>query len=92
MNPFTSASCSKVRTQVFTVGAGLKVRASGLGAAPIAGLSGLPIWSQLLLIAASPFLAGVVGSLLLTRHRAGDDAPCPTWRPAHDRSDDLSCQ
>jgi MFS family permease len=55
-----------VRAQVFTIGAGLKVTASALGAALIGFAAGLPVATQLLLVANSPLLAGVLGSVLLT--------------------------
>jgi Major Facilitator Superfamily len=55
-----------VRTQVFTIGAGLKVTASALGAALIGFAAGLPVATQLLLVAGSPLLAGVLGTALLT--------------------------
>ena len=53
------------RTQVFTIGAGLKVTASALGAAMIAPLTGLPVWVLLLIVSSSPLLAGLIGTLLL---------------------------
>ena len=56
-----------VRTQVFTIGAGLKVTASALGAALIGFAAQQPVSTQLLLVAASPLLAGVLGVLLLPR-------------------------
>jgi hypothetical protein len=67
-----------VRTQVFTIGAGLKVSASALGAALIGLVTGLPLWALLLLVASSPLLAGVLGTVLLlrrsVRHPAGANA------------------
>lgn len=54
------------RTQVFTIGAGLKVTASALGAALIGLLTHLPIAALLLLVASSPILAGTLGTVLLT--------------------------
>jgi MFS family permease len=56
-----------VRTQVFTIGAGLKVTAAALGAALIGLLADQPIGTQLLLVASSPLLAGLIGTTLLTR-------------------------
>lgn len=54
-----------VRTQVFTIGAGLKVTASALGAAMIALVTDLPVWTLLLLVAGAPLLAGLLGTILL---------------------------
>jgi hypothetical protein len=54
------------RTQVFTIGAGLKVTASALGAGLIGLLTHLPIAALLLLVASSPILAGTLGTVLLT--------------------------
>jgi hypothetical protein len=58
-----------VRTQIFTIGAGLKVTASALGAALIGYAAGQPISTQLLLVAASPLLAGIASVMLLRRRR-----------------------
>ena len=63
-----------VRTQVFTIGAGLKVTASALGAALIGFAAGLPAATQLLLVAGSPLLAGVLGTVLLTFRTSPDKA------------------
>ena len=62
----TQYAAPTVRTQVFTLGAGLKVTASALGAALIGFATGLPVGTQLLLVASSPLLAGVLGAALLT--------------------------
>jgi MFS family permease len=62
----THYSDEAVRTQVFTLGAGLKVTASAIGAALIGLLTDLSIGAQLLLVASSPLFAGVLGTLLLT--------------------------
>lgn len=62
----TRYAAETVRTQVFTIGAGLKVTASALGAALIGLATDLPVWALLLLIASSPLLAGALGTLLLT--------------------------
>jgi hypothetical protein len=61
----TQYAAEALRTQVFTIGAGLKVSASALGAALIGPLTDLPIWALLLLVSSSPLLAGVLGTLLL---------------------------
>lgn len=74
IGPFSSAlftartlySTEDVRTQVFTIGAGLKVTASALGAALIGLATGLPVAVLLLLVAASPLLAGGVSIVLLS--------------------------
>ncbi|WP_091412377.1 MFS transporter [Friedmanniella luteola] len=58
------------RTQVFTIGAGLKVSASALGAALVGPLTHLPVWTLLLLVASSPLLAGGLGTLLLIQRPA----------------------
>jgi MFS family permease len=73
VGPFGSAlfttraryAAEAVRTQVFTIGAGLKVSASAVGAAVIGLLADLPTGTQLLLVAASPLLAGLLGTTLL---------------------------
>lgn len=61
----THYSAEAVRTQVFTIGAGTKVTASAIGAASIGFLSGIPTGAQLLLVAGSPLLAGILGTLAL---------------------------
>jgi hypothetical protein len=61
----TQYAAEAVRTQVFTIGAGLKVTATALGAALIGPFTDLPVWALLLLVASSPLLAGVVGTLVL---------------------------
>ena len=64
-----------VRTSVFTIGAGLKVCASAAGAGLFGLTTGLPVPAQLLLVAASPLLAGTLGTLLLVgRHGSRDRA------------------
>jgi hypothetical protein len=61
----TQYGAPAVRTQAFTIGAGFKVTASALGAALIGFAAGLPAATQLLLVASSPLLAGVLGTVLL---------------------------
>ena len=56
-----------VRTQVFTIGAGLKVTASALGAALIGFAAQQPVSTQLLLVSASPLLAGVLAVVFFRR-------------------------
>lgn len=70
----THYAAEAVRTQVFTIGAGLKVTASALGAALIGPLTNLPIWALLLLVASTPLLAGVLGTFLLI------------WRPTRTKA------
>lgn len=70
----THYAAEAVRTQVFTIGAGLKVSASALGAALIGLATHLPVASQLLLVASSPLLAGILGTALLLRSPARGDA------------------
>ena len=55
------------RTQVFTIGAGLKVAASAIGAGLLGLASHLPVSAQLLLVAAFPIVAGTAGGVLLRR-------------------------
>ena len=62
----TQYAAPAVRTQVFTIGAGLKVTASALGAALIGFAASLPVATQLLLVASSPLLAGILGTVFLT--------------------------
>jgi hypothetical protein len=79
-----------VRTQVFTIGAGLKVTASALGAALIGFAAGLPAATQLLLAASSPLLAGVLGTVLLT-FRTSPETKQPKgheFQHLDDRADD----
>jgi MFS family permease len=56
---------AEVRTQVFTIGAGLKITASAFGAALLGLAAGLPGWLQLLLVASTSIVGGVVGTLWL---------------------------
>jgi MFS family permease len=70
-----------VRTQVFTIGAGSKVTASAIGAALVGLLAGIPIWAQLLLVASSPLLAGILGTLVLkVRTDTNQDDGSPSTR------------
>jgi MFS family permease len=70
----TQEADESVRTQVFTIGAGLKVTTSALGAALIGLATPLSGPAQLLLAAAGPLLAGVVAVAALSarRRRASD--------------------
>jgi hypothetical protein len=70
----TQYAAAGVRTQVFTIGAGLKVTASALGAALIGFAAGLPAAAQLLLVASSPLFAGILGTVLLTAGARTDRA------------------
>ena len=58
-----------VRAQVFTIGAGLKVTASALGAGLIGFAGHQEARTQLLLVAASPIVAGLLAFALMRRHR-----------------------
>jgi MFS family permease len=78
----TQYAAPTVRTQVFTLGAGLKVTASALGAALIGFATGLPVGTQLLLVASSPLFAGVLGAALLTFGPHPDKASQKTPIPA----------
>ena len=73
----TTYAAERVRTQVFTIGAGLKVSASALGAALIGFATHLPVPTQLLLVASTPLLAGVAGTVLLL-----STSPRASSRPA----------
>lgn len=56
-----------VRTQVFTIGAGMKVAAAALGAALIGFAAALPVATQLLLVATPSILAGALAHALHRR-------------------------
>ncbi|MEU1241286.1 MFS transporter [Micromonospora parva] len=56
-----------IRTQVFTIGAGLKVAASAIGAGLLGLAAPLSASAQLLLVAAFPIVAGIAGGLLVRR-------------------------
>lgn len=59
-----------LQAQVFTLGAGIKTTAAAAGAALAGVIAGAPTSAQLLLVAASPILAGTLGALMLpTRAR-----------------------
>jgi hypothetical protein len=81
----TQYAAPAVRTQVFTIGAGLKVTASALGAALIGFAAGLPAATQLLLVASSPLLAGTLGTVLLRAMLLGDAASIAQLDGRHDR-------
>ncbi|RAO07399.1 MFS transporter [Micromonospora noduli] len=59
-----------IRTQVFTIGAGLKVAASAIGVGLLGLTTDLPASAQLLMVAAFPVVAGIAGGVLL-RPRPG---------------------
>ncbi|MBM0232785.1 MFS transporter [Micromonospora sp. STR1_7] len=71
--PFTAAlflarnqlAAEAIRTQVFTIGAGLKVAAAAIGAGLMGLAAHLPASAQLLLVAAFPIVAGMAGGVLL---------------------------
>ena len=65
----SAESPAHLRTQVFTLGAGLKVSAASLGSAAFALVVGLPAAMIVGLIAAVHGIAALVGVLLLGRRR-----------------------
>ena len=77
LGPFTGAlfttrqdhAPEAARAQVFTISAGLKTTAAAAGAALGGAIAGLSAPVQLLLVASSPLLAGLVGALVLPRRR-----------------------
>ncbi|MGC4868457.1 MFS transporter [Micromonospora sp. DT53] len=56
-----------IRTQVFTIAAGLKVAAAAIGVGLLGLAADLPVSVQLLVVAAFPIVAGIVGGVLLQR-------------------------
>jgi hypothetical protein len=76
-----------IRTQVFTIGAGLKVATSALGAGLMGLAAHLPGSAQLLFVAASPIVAGMAGGVLLRRRQrpatAGEPARAELVNPLH---------
>ena len=77
LGPFTGAlfttrqdrAPKAARAQVFTISAGVKTTAAAAGAALGGAITHLPAPAQLLLVASSPLLAGLVGALALPRGR-----------------------
>jgi hypothetical protein len=69
-----------VRTQVFTLGAGLKTTSTAAGSALAGLMAGWSTGTQLLLVAACPLVAGLGGAvgLRLTRGRGARRAYSPT--------------
>jgi hypothetical protein len=55
----------RVRAQVFAIGAGLKTTAAAAGAAAAGALAGLPVATQLLLVASAPLVAACTGAAAL---------------------------
>lgn len=74
-----------VRGQVFTIGAGLKVSAGALGAGLIGLAADLPIATQLVLVASSPLLAGVLGTAMLVANTRGMSSPVVGSHPRTQR-------
>jgi predicted MFS family arabinose efflux permease len=74
IGPFTGAlftvretnAPTEARAQVFTISAGLKTTSAAAGAALGGAFAGLPLPSQLLLVGASPIVAGSLGALGLS--------------------------
>lgn len=60
-------SPAPVRTQIFTITAGLRVSVTAAGAALSGALTPLPAGAQLLAVAACPLLAAALGALALCR-------------------------
>jgi len=71
-----------LRAQIFTLGAGIKTTAAAAGAALAGSVAHVPTATQLLLVAASPILAGALGTLLVSATpRAGRaTGPVTEWR------------
>ncbi|GAA2384809.1 MFS transporter [Dactylosporangium salmoneum] len=59
----------RVRTQVFTIGAGLKVSMAAVGAAVFASVAAWPVEALVVGVAGTQLLGAVVGALLLGRAR-----------------------
>jgi hypothetical protein len=80
--PGSRYSDQAVRTQVFTIGAGRKVSAAALGAGWSASSRDRPVAVQLLLVASSPPLAGILGSIVLgaTAGHGSGSAQVPAHR------------
>ena len=77
LGPFTGAlfttrqdrAPEPARAQVFTISAGLKTSAAATGAALGGAIAHVAAPAQLLLVASSPLLAGLIGALVLPRRR-----------------------
>ena len=75
LGPFTGAMLTTrqdrapepARSQVFTIIAGLKTTAAAAGAALGGVIAHLPVPAQLLLVASSPLLGGLIGAAVLPR-------------------------
>jgi hypothetical protein len=65
----------EARTQVFTIGAGLKVTAAAAGAAAAGLATGLGAGTLLLLVAACQVVAAATGALILRRRPALPASP-----------------
>jgi MFS family permease len=66
-----------LRSQVFTLGAGLKITAAAAGSALGGMAAALPSSTQLVLVAGWPMLAGVGGAVVLHRSSASGAAEVP---------------
>lgn len=90
IGPFTGAlfttrqehAPEDLRAQIFTLGAGIKTTAAAADAALAGSVAHVPTATQLLLVAASPILAGALGTLLVSATpRAGRaTGPVTEWR------------
>jgi hypothetical protein len=72
----------EVRTQVFTIGAGLKVTAAAAGAAGAGLVTGLGAGTLLLLVAACQLASSGAGFLILRRRPEPPASPVPPSRAA----------
>ncbi|WP_426514333.1 MFS transporter [Dactylosporangium sp. McL0621] len=64
-----SEAPARARTQVFTLGAGVKLSAAAIGAAVFAGVGGWPLWVLLVGLGGTQVVAAVVGVALLAGGR-----------------------
>nr|BFE58648.1 hypothetical protein GCM10020063_031740 [Dactylosporangium thailandense] len=60
---------ARVRTQVFTLGSGVKLTAAAIGAAVFAGLSGWPLWVLVVGLGGTQLVAAALGVVLLAWRR-----------------------
>jgi MFS family permease len=81
-----------VRSQVFTLGAGLKITTAAAGAALAGLVAGLPSSGQLLLVGACPVLAGVAGSAWLLRSPQPSVSARGAEGPGATVCDGLTCE
>ncbi|MER7279969.1 MFS transporter [Dactylosporangium sp. NPDC000244] len=65
----SSEAPARVRTQVFTLGSGVKLTAAAIGAAVFAGLSGWPLWVLVVGLGGTQLVAAALGVVLLAWRR-----------------------